>query len=388
MFTAAIWVNTMGIVSLWLASVFRARAAVRGTGAQRALWVAVTLIALTTLVHQPAVTGTLSGWTGDIGIVNLATQLLDVTASTLMLYFVVKSVGGMRHSARALAAGAVLAVALCTANFALAPEGAIATPEVDLPFSYALALLGFHLVADAIVAAVCFRQAARASSRQLRWAFSSFALGTALTCVSWVLYLLYAATHVPYLQGPGKALTGIEEMLQAFGVALPGLIVLRRRLSARRALWRLWPLWQDLTEVTPHVRLTPQQGRFRGVTATGIALDVALQRVVVEIRDAILELSAYADVNDANWAAPHTAASIEDTAAVTACWLPRAKAARLSGRSPSVQAQRDSLPGGMNLDGEIAFLLRLRDALAAPPTRAAATAPPDQPARDASIPTR
>lgn len=70
--------------------------------------------------------------------------------------------------------------------------------------------------------------------------------------------------------------------------------------AARRALtdvgdwWRIWPLWRELVEVCPQVLLTPHRGRLREILWPQGPRGLLLYRKLMEIRDAILVLDAYA----------------------------------------------------------------------------------------------
>ncbi|MDQ3406003.1 MAG: hypothetical protein M3548_21860 [Actinomycetota bacterium] len=354
------WVAVVGLACMWLVAIVRAPAAV-GHPQQRALWLAVTLIAFTTTLHMEPVTQALGGLVGDVTAVVLFKHLCDVVASTAMLHFVLHSVGYRGYQSSLFSFAAAVSVTLVWINLAMAPGDGVATPELELPTHYWVILFGFHLAADIAVVATCWRYCGRAEQWALRWALFIFGLGTAFACVLWAMFLTYVVVRAEPILEWTLLVTGVEEILQATGAAIPMVPGIQRTLASRRALWRLWPLWRDLTSATPEVTLITSRYRLRDVLRRVRAVDLRLYRVVIEIRDSILILGGRVSRELLDRArahvAEHGAPGSNLDAAVVACVISaarRRKAARPDGGALTLVEL-----GGDDLRGEIAYLTRI-----------------------------
>ncbi|SFQ54108.1 hypothetical protein SAMN05421810_10937 [Amycolatopsis arida] len=354
------WVEVAGFTSLWLVAVLRAPQAI-GHPQQRALWLAVTLIAFTTTLHQEPVTATLGEVVGDATVVVLVKHLCDVVASTAMLHFVLTAMGRRRHAPYLLSAGVGTMAVLAWINLAHAGEGSLATPELDLPLFYWAIFFGFHLVSNSCVVAVCLRYWRRADQGPLRWGLLTFGIGTLFACVLWVLFIAYVVTWVPAVLALTPLVTGIEELLQATGAALPAAPGIRRALTSRRDLWVLWPLWRHVTRTNPQVALVEPRFRLLHVLAPTRLVGLHLYRAVIEIRDAILILSDHVTPELVDRARAHVAGHHppppDVNAAVTACLLSGAPPpATAHGEPPRPGTALAAEMGGEDLRGEIDFL--------------------------------
>ncbi len=112
-------------------------------------------------------------------------------------------------------------------------------------------------------------------------------------CLLWSLFPAYLITHIAVLLSYVPTLTGIELLLQAASLLLPGIATAHQNLTQRRILWTLWPLWASLTDAVPNITL-PGSGSCLGTLLSTVgSLNWRLYRLVIEIRDAGLTLRAY-----------------------------------------------------------------------------------------------
>ncbi len=182
-------------------------------------------------------------------------------------------------------------------------------------------------------------------------------------CLLWIVFPAYLITRIPPLLSYIPTLTGIELLLQAASVLLPGIATAHRNLAQRRILWILWPLWQSLTGTVPNITLQGSGFRLGTLVTTVGALNWRVYRLVIEIRDAGLALRAY--VTPATVAAAQRFAAArqippdELDAAAAACWLETARQAKFAGNSPRSTVSDITSPGGENLQDEIEFLLNV-----------------------------
>jgi hypothetical protein len=364
------WIETAGLISLWLAAILRAPATARNPS-QRPLWLGTCLIAVTTTLYQEPVIGTLGRLVGDFNLIDLSRHVCHTVTAAVMLYCVLVAVGRQRHVWLLAPAAAVTIAATIWLNLSAAPHprSTITTPE--LPLIYWLLCFGFYLVADGISVAVCWQYGRRAGSGPLRQSLQIFGLSRLFGCLLWILFPAYLITRRTVLLGYIPPLTGIELLLQAGSILLPGIDPARQNLLQRRILWALWPLWQSLTSAIPNPTPPPGRGSRLGVLATtNAAVNSGLYRLVIEIRDAVLILRAY--VTPATLAAaqqfaatrPIPLADLE--AAAVACWLHSARKAKLAGSSPQPTVCDITSPGGNTLQEEIEFLLSVARFYAGP----------------------
>jgi hypothetical protein len=352
--------ETAGLVSLWLAAVLRAPAAARNP-LQRPLWLGVCLIAVTTTLYQEPVIQMLGRPIGNLNLIDLTRHVSHTITATVMLYCVLVAAGRQRHTRLLVSIGAVTVVATIWLNLSAPPHArsTISTPE--LPLVYWLFCFGFYLAVDVISIAVCWRYGQQAGPRILRWSLWTFGMSRLFGCLLWILFPAYLITHIPPLLSYIPTLTGIELLLQAASVLLPGIATAHQNLVQRRILWTLWPLWQSLTGTIPNITLQGSGSRLGTLVTTVGTLNWHVYRLVIEIRDAGLALRAYvtpATVSAAQrFAAARQIPPPELDAAAAACWLEAARRAKVAGKSPQSTVCDITSPGGKNLQEEIEFLL-------------------------------
>jgi hypothetical protein len=363
------WIEAVGLISLWLAAILRAPAAARHPY-QRPLWLGSCLIAVTTTLYQEPVIGTLGRLVGDFNLIDLSRLVSHTVTAAVMLYCVLVAVGRQRHIWLLAPASAVTIAATIWLNLSAAPHArsTITTPE--LPLIYWLLCFGFYLVADGISVAVCWQYGKRAGPGTLRQSLWTFGLSRLFGCLLWILFPAYLITRHTQLLSYIPTLTGIELLLQAGSVLLPGTDSARHNLAQRRTLWTLWPLWQSLTSAIPN-RTPPGRGfRLGALATTDAAVNSRLYRLVIEIRDAGLILCAYvtpATITAAQqFAATHLVSPADLEAATVACWLHTARQAKLAGSPPQPTVCEISSPGGNTLREEIEFLLSVARFYAGP----------------------
>lgn len=363
------WIETASLISLWLAAILRAPAAARHPG-QRPLWLGSCLIAVTTTLYQEPVIGTLGRLIGDVNLIDLSRHVSHTVTAAVMLYCVLVAVGRQRHIWLLAPAAAATIAATIWLNLSAAPHArsTITTPE--LPLIYWLLCFGFYLVADGISVAVCWHYGRRAGPGTLRQSLWIFGLSRLFGCLLWILFPAYLITRHTVLLGYIPPLTGIELVLQAGSILLPGIDSARHNLAQRRILWSLWPLWQSLTGAIPNPTPPGRGSRLGALATTNAAVNSRLYRLVIEIRDAGLTLRAYvtpATIAAAQrFAAIHLVAPADLDAATVACWLHSARQAKLVGSPPQLAVCEISSPGGDTLREEIEFLLSVARFYAGP----------------------
>jgi hypothetical protein len=373
------WLEAVGLVSLWLVAILRAPAAARHPR-QRPLWLGVCLMTVTTTLYREPVIQTLGRLIGDLNLIDLSRHVSHTISATMMLYFVLVAANRQRHTRLLVSVCAVMVAATIWLNLSAAPHArsTITTPE--LPLVYWLFCFGFYLVVDVISVAVCWWYGQQAGPRILRWSLWIFGLSRLFGCLLWILFPAYLITHIAVLLSYVPALTGIELLLQAASVLLPGIATAQQNLAQRRILWTLWPLWQSLTDAIPDVTLPGSGSRLATLITTVGSLNWRLYRLVIEIRDAGLTLRAYvtpATVAAAQqFAAAHQIPLADLDAAAAACWLKTARQAKLAGKPPRSTVSDITGPGGKSLCEEIEFLFTVARFHASPlPTEFATNHP-------------
>lgn len=157
-----------------------------------------------------------------------------------------------------------------------------------------------------------------------------------------------------------EAMQQLLFVLFAVGASVPSGSAVVRRWRHARALAALYPLWRDLMRAFPAVPFDPPAGRLRELTRTGMPLDLRLDRWVHDIGDAVEKLRHHAP--DALLAAARDASG-GDPAVTEAHWVRAALRLRAEGR-PAGPAGAFADKPGADMEEEVAWLLRVRDAYA------------------------
>ncbi|WP_405166567.1 hypothetical protein OG203_16620 [Nocardia sp. NBC_01499] len=361
------WLETAGFVCMWVVTVLRAPAAVRDRR-QRDLWLAVGLIALTTTLYQDPISEGLSRIVGGpVHLIDLGRNLCDVAAATVLIHLVLRAADRRQHTRALFAAAAVMAVVLIYFDLSSAPHQHFngRTPEIPVLCWYLL--MGYHLIADAIVAVICWRYWRRAREWQVRWGLLIFGIGAGFACLLWAVFICYLITPNRAILSYVPPLTGIEEILQAVGVALPMAPAVYLWAKNLQRGWTLWPLWSELITTTPQVTLMRPRARAVDTLTAVYSPEFRLYRMVIEIRDALLILTDHIapSVIDRVSRTVENVGSDRVDAVTAACLIYAAQRARLYSHSHPRIANIAEL-GGADLEAELIFLLEVTRARNSP----------------------
>jgi hypothetical protein len=201
-------------------------------------------------------------------------------------------------------------------------------------------------------------------------------LGLKIVCAGLLLGIVYAVHRVaalllraadadPLSPHADETLSNLflygSLVLLVIGTSLPASRRLHGWITAHYDLLLLYPLWHDLTEAAPAVRLHAPHSRLAEALDPRRTRD-RLYRRSIEIRDAAMVLSDHASADVRAEAERHVAAhglmGAQATVTAEACWLRRAQIARLRGEPP----EGTHLPpasGGRDLTSEIQALTQL-----------------------------
>jgi hypothetical protein len=167
----------------------------------------------------------------------------------------------------------------------------------------------------------------------------------------------------------GTYISSVHTVGVAAGCSIAALVPLVHGLSTRRDINRLYPLWKELCTELPHIALYPPRPRLIDAL-TPQNSQLRLHRRLIEIRDGLLIMRDWTVPSDLH----QIRAMITDTAvpsdrveaAVMACWLKVALAARRAGR-PRTDKPLDLVRiGGVDWKSELNWLKRLAAAWATP----------------------
>lgn len=200
----------------------------------------------------------------------------------------------------------------------------------------------------------------------------------------WVLFsgaalgIVYALTRSAFLlesigiqvPGPAHAYFTVSENLQLIAILL---ILVGTSMPAyhfgivkRAEQWNLLalrPMWRRTTTSVPTVLINGTPSLRADLRAAEARL--RLSERTTEIRDALLRLHTYVPDTELKWVREDLAAAgLKDEdldAAIEATWLTAAIRARTEGRETS-KGDRPPMPGGADLDSEVAWLRRIHRA--------------------------
>jgi hypothetical protein len=213
----------------------------------------------------------------------------------------------------------------------------------------------------------------RADTRLLRAGLlmMTIAMGIGVAYVISREFFIWSAFFVDYDYEFASKYAETTDLMQillfflfAIGASVPTTNTAASRWSARRALYRLYPLWRDLMVALPGKTFNPPAARWREVTRLSTPGDVRLDRWVADIGDAVESLRHYAPPMLLP-VAEQVAAESEDPQPMTeALWIKASLQAVAAGeRSPQASAGLPSKPIA-DTDAESSWLLRVQDAYA------------------------
>jgi hypothetical protein len=376
--------------------------------ALRAYWLALLALALAVTVLLPPVHLALDRGTGVANLARLLGHSLALVnacaAQAFLLYSNYSEVVArprVQRRAWALAATLVLMSTLFTL-------GRVHHETLDFIGSYGTAgpILAYWLV-FLVNLGVALMEVAR-----LAWRWSGLTgrailrLGLRLTSAGGLVGLAYVGYDLLFLTASqldradllgnqplitqallaaAIGLVVVGSTMPAWGprVGLPGLLLWASQYRAHR---RLYPLWRRLCEAVPEIVLLPPASLFRDALAVR-NLGFRLRRDVIEIRDARLALRPYLDPEIAGAAEElgrRAGLSGEELRAVAeAASLAAAVQAKARGR-PTTGDRALETPGAADLEGEIAWLVKVAAAYAGSPLVRAVVVP-GQPEQRATL---
>lgn len=373
-------INIILGAALWSATAWRTPAAWRNP-AKRPLWAAFFVLAAEALI-APATPGYLiDHYSGVHNLVSLLRNLAAVAAAACVVALLHDVAGSevarlaRLRPRKTIPAATMLAM---TALFFVAPR----PNEVYDPFvsyardpwiiAYGTVWLAYFMGALVVATRLAGSWARNVDEKAMRIGLRLIQAGTSCGLVYAVHRLGMLFAHgVGWSPIPVAPDTELSELLVAaavllivVGSSLPAYAKVRRAQRDRAALIRLFPLWLDLTEAVPHVRLDAARGQ-RLDRLDPRNLHDRLYRRIIEIRDALLTLNEHASAPLRDEARQHVAAAgligARADIATEACWLRAARNARTRGEQPAGE-YRPPASGGRDLAAEAAALFDLSDA--------------------------
>ncbi|MGI5213850.1 MAB_1171c family putative transporter [Plantactinospora sp. CA-290183] len=352
------FVKEAGFICLWVATLLLIAPAVRNRQ-RRVLWVVIALVAAEITLYRPETQAPLYD-TVNGHVVFIGVHLVSVVEAVGVLYLLTAMTKRPRYRLLAVASGAMVAATMIAIYVRADPAAPTVDVPPEVPLGYWHLLSIFHTLAHLAALPLC-AYAARRAHGAMRISLVALGVGMLLLCIPWALNLGWLLTNnTAWLDpiAPIDAVTGLSFVIAA---APPLLVSLHRRLTYRTAMRRLEPLWHDLVTAVPDVVFSP--------ASTGVAMPgrarFGLYRRVVEIRDALLVLRSYATERALEVAQRHVRASgltgSQAQAAVMACWLTAATAAKDSGEQPQAQVHNLAGPTGDDLDDEVGHLLQVAE---------------------------
>lgn len=330
----------LGVLFLWFVIVIRAVPAVRQRN-QRTMWLAVLCGAFAMSLRIAPVYGLATRMTGlSLGEArDIIADVVGLFAAAAIFAFVLNVVGRGKYSSLAYGAAVVVAVVLILIDrYYDARTSTGLSQHTAAGDIYWLILLVYHLIANFWCAYICWGAAPRARTTPLKSALLIFAVGTGMAGLLMVLSLVHFFTHIHAIVYFFPVVQGTEAFLYGLGTAVPLITALAR--AGRESLWlsRIYPLWQDLTNVVEEITLTTPATYLAYLALSRVNQSRGLYRRVIEIQDGILTLYRWVDPKErsaaANFAQTRGLRDDHLDAATTACCLGVAIQRKAEGRTP------------------------------------------------------
>ncbi|WP_369395578.1 MAB_1171c family putative transporter (plasmid) [Streptomyces sp. CG1] len=362
---------------MWLAVALRAPTAMRSSE-QRPLWLAVLGAAVAVTLNLPRVNGLVYLVTGPTHVTALARNLVGVLTSAAVLDFVFLAARGRHTYPLYAVAGLVMALLIwldTTARahlvHAIPPTG---EPSPSTP--YWAVLITVNLSTNVMCATACW-QYSRTSDPALRAGLRLFGLGAVFAGAYWLLDATYFGVRCSWIPSVTPLLMGCYAAARASALCVPVWAAAALTLRRLKLLWQLWPLWRDLVDAVPDVCLEQRRRRAHHFLRWPVPLDLRLYRTVIEIRDAILVLRAYAPqtaLDDIRSHFEHEGLPpAEANSQALACWLYMARNSKAGGAPPRHDTLTIPVLGGSDLQHEIDFLRKVSKANSSPEVRTLAS---------------
>lgn len=372
------FLETLGISAMWLATLLRAPSAIRSPW-QRPLWLAVACGAASMTLQLEWVAGRAVALCGSQHWVSLVRDFVGLFAAAAIVVFVARTTGLRRLSQVTYATALLTVLALVLLDIGFGSHGRHHVPgdpaQSSVPgTAYWLVMLGYHVAANAACATACWGFSRRVEHRPLRTGLRLFGAGVTTAGLLMVLSLVHLYTRNTALVPVFSVVVLVESLFMAAGTTV-GLGQSIRR--AVRDLWtaqRLHPLWRELTDGLPNIRLRQDRGRvLDALLAVGDA-ELHLYRRNIEIRDALLILGrrvpdqtldrAYAHLKE------HAVVPDARDAAAVACTarLAKKKKEANEGNEDGISLRLAEI-GGVDIAEDIRFLIRVAEFYDSAPAR-------------------
>jgi hypothetical protein len=366
---------------LWVTTAWRT-AKVWRKGADRTLWWTFFGLAIMMTLRLPAGRA-LDHWTGIADLSYLLKHLLGGVLSSATLLAFLRGVSGQAATGRRakhLRIALPLVTAVTMSVLFLAELQPYETHRIFRDPTARWALVAYTVVflgylSSSLIGGirVCWRWSGDSGSRSLSWGLRIIGAGLAAGvayCITRIAAIVTRVTGDGILDGDLDDYVSTYLLMTALllivaGSSLPATGKLRAWQAERTALLRLRPLWRELTEATPSVRLNPTRSRA-AERLDPRNVHGRLYRRTIEIRDAALSLSDYAPVHLREQAMAHVQSrGLFGTQAATtaeACWLAASRRSKLRGDAPAAHLEHQPAGGGRDLTSEISALTQLSDA--------------------------
>ncbi|KFG71388.1 MAB_1171c family putative transporter [Streptomyces mutabilis] len=372
-------------------AVWRLPAVIYGDAHRRSLWACYAGFAAALWLKSPSVKTWLNG-SAIVDLSILAKHYVSILAILAICTFVVTNYGTSdqgevpRHVAvsrwvtRVGTQTAAGALVVMTVLFFTAVHRE--QPSIDFMVDHrgqwgASAYMTVFYVYLGSASAICGYQWAsayrRADTRLLRTGLlmMTVAMGIGVAYVLCRVSFIWSAFVVDYDYDVATDFAQTTDLMQiilfflfAIGASVPTTNTAASRLSARRALYRLYPLWRDLMTAFPDRTFSPPASRWREVTRLSTPGDVRLDRWVADIGDAVETLRHYAPPMLLPVAERVAAESEDARSTAEALWI------RASLRAVTAGERRQQASAGLpskpftDTESESSWLLRVQDAYA------------------------
>ncbi|MGA5819988.1 MAB_1171c family putative transporter [Kitasatospora sp. NPDC094028] len=357
---------------LWTVTLWRLPSAIR-VPAQRALWVGFAALAVVSTISIPAISHAIDRAAGITNVSILLKHLIGIIDCGAALEFVVTMarpdlVTRIRKPHITLAVTAAATLSILFARIQMPAEVDDFYKAYAGSWSattYAAVFIGYLGVVMTVATWLFWSASRNAGAAFLRTGLRVLAAGTATGMLYTVLRMtqMFAELFDTDLIDT-NLISNVEWIAMALiliGNSIPAGGVAARALRNRRHLRQIRPLWTALTGQVPEIVLTPTKRQSQRLR---------LHRLVIEIRDASLALTPYAD--DHVRAQARQAAQAQGLrgdaldAMIEALTLRAAHAAKAAGKTPAVVSDETEStaphPEGIDFDAEIVRLHHLNEA--------------------------
>lgn len=359
------YVESLGVLFLWLVIVIRAVPALRQPN-QRTMWTAVLLGACAMSLRIAPLYGLATRLTGQdlLGTSReIVADVIGLFAAAGIFAFVLNVVGKGKYARLTYGIALVVAaVLLLIDRYYDARTSTGLSQHSTAGTVYWLILLLYHLVANVWCADICWRCAARTRAASLKAALLIFGGATTMAALLMFLSLIHFFTRSTAVAHLFPFVQGVEAFLYGLGAAVPLAKPFARAYRQTTLLSQLYPLWRDLANNVDGITLHKPRSYPAYLVLSGVGPSHGLYRRVIEVHDGILVLNRHVRPAERLAAARFVHAQGIDRddvePASTACCIAIALQHRSAGQTAlaehAQQTQRDA-----NLYAEAAHLARI-----------------------------